>query len=111
MATLFLTLNKPAFDVMVTGEKSTEYRKASKWIESRLYDKDGKKKHYDAVHCVNGYGHDKPFFIATYRGFDKEIKGFNHDKPYSNGLVVGEIAPGDYKIYLGHIVRKGNLKQ
>ena len=37
MKVLRLTLKKKAFDVMVTGEKQEEFRKYSKWIESRLF--------------------------------------------------------------------------
>lgn len=58
MSTLNLSLHKLPFDVMLTGEKDKEYRKPSKWIVSRLYNKDGTLKKYDVVKFVNGYGHD-----------------------------------------------------
>ena len=50
MSTLKLSINKKAFDVMVTGEKTEEFRDESKWIMSRL------KKDYDFVQFTNGYG-------------------------------------------------------
>jgi hypothetical protein len=36
MKILHLTLSKLPFEVMATGEKTTEYRKPSKWILSVL---------------------------------------------------------------------------
>ena len=107
--TLHLTLNRKAFEVMVTGEKSTEYRKFSKWIESRLIDKNGNPKEYDNVKFVNGYGYDRPYFLADYKGFEKELIGFNHNKPYSNGLKVGIVEKGDFKIFLGSVFFRGNM--
>ena len=38
--TLHLNINKTPFEIMVTGEKPEEYRKPTKWIISRLYNKD-----------------------------------------------------------------------
>jgi hypothetical protein len=83
--TLFLTLNKKAFDIMVTGEKKIEYRDPSPWILSRL------SKDYDFVKFVNGYGDDRPYFIAKYLKWDIDKK---------SGVV---------RIYLGPVVQKGNL--
>ena len=40
---------------MVTGKKTIEYRRPSKWIKDRLVDKE-----YEVVKFVNGYGDDKP---------------------------------------------------
>lgn len=102
MRTLNLTLSKQPFDVMVTGEKTTEYRRHSKWILSRL-----KGKTYDQVKFVNGYGADKPYFVAKYRGWDIETNPYQ--VIYSNGLEV-ESTKGTVKIFLGEIVETGNLK-
>lgn len=99
--TLYLTLSKKAFDVMVTGEKSIEYRKFSNWIISRLL-----KKKYDFVKFTNGYGADRPYFIARYSGW--EVEHCQNWKKYSNGLEV-DCPPGTVKIYIGNIVEKGNL--
>lgn len=107
MKTLYLTLKKAAFDVMVTGEKPFEYRKDSKWIRSRLFDsKTGKRKKYDFIHFTNGYGNDKPYFIVEYNGFTQFECDTNLYKPYSNGLIVGLMGPRDFKIFLGEIVEK-----
>ena len=96
MTTLKLSINKKAFDVMVTGEKCEEFRDESKWILSRL------KKSYDYIQFTNGYGNERPVFIAEYLGHSVA----NVDKVYSNGLVVkGE------KIVLrfGKIIEKRNV--
>ena len=44
MKTLYLTLKKKPFEVMKIGEKKSEYRENSKWMRSRLFNKDGTKK-------------------------------------------------------------------
>jgi len=98
---LHLTLSKMPFEVMVTGEKSTEYREPSKWILSRLQGKD-----YDLIKFVNGYGSEKPYFIAKYRGWEIETNPYSVD--FSNGLKV-TTKKGTVKIYAGEIVERGNL--
>lgn len=100
--TLHLTLHLSAFEVMVTGEKRLEFRKPGKWINSRLFRKDGTKKQYDFIKFVNGYGDDKPYFICKYMGFEYEYGTFL----YSNGLEV-EVS-NDYAIKCGDITEIGN---
>lgn len=92
---------------MVTGEKPEEFRNPSRWIKVRLYGKDFSRIEYDVVKFVNGYGPDKPYFIAYYKGF--EYAKINEVKEYSNGLRVF-IARQDVIIKLGSIIEKGNLK-
>lgn len=99
---LHLTLKKLPFDVMITGEKRIEYRGSSKWMLSRLEDKD-----YELIKFVNGYGNDKPYFFSKYEGW--EIEMFDNVINYSNGLIV-ESNKGTIKIKLGKIIEKGNLK-
>ena len=106
--TLHLTLSEKPFQVMVTGEKPVEFRKPSDWIKSRLFNKDGSRKDYDVVKLVNGYGKDKPFFIAIFNGFDQASE--DSIQTYSNGLEVN-IEENDFRIFLGDITKKGNLKQ
>ena len=101
MKTLYLTLSKMPFDVMVTGEKTTEYRNPSKWILSRLQGKD-----YDLIKFVNGYGSEKPYFISKFRGW--EIETDPYSVVFSNGLKV-DSKKGTVKIYAGDIVERGNL--
>jgi hypothetical protein len=97
---LYLTLKKPQFQVTFSGEKKSEFRRPSKWIESRLVNKE-----YDQIKFTNGYGSDKPFFIC-------ECLGWSFAKPnshtYSNGLVVN-VSEGYFEIKLGEIISSGNI--
>jgi hypothetical protein len=106
MNTLHLTLSKKPFEVMVTGEKAVEYRKPTAWIKSRLLDKQGEAKKYDQVKFVNGYGADKPYFIAKFKGFI--LNPYPQEIEFSNGLIVN-VSPDDIKILIGEIIEKGNL--
>ena len=111
---LRLTLHKKAFEVMVTGEKTEEYRKPSVWINSRLYQKKtlGKflyhePKEYDLVIFTNGYGKDKPYFIAQM--INHSPSNHHAEYCYSNGLQV-EVTPGMHIIKLGNILEVGNYE-
>lgn len=97
MATLKLTLSKKPFDVMRTGEKTTEFRRMSKWMTSRLYNKNGVLREYKYVEFVNGYGATKPRFTVEFKGVE-----IINDKlfTYSNGLKV-DITEPTYAINLG----------
>jgi hypothetical protein len=97
---LRLTLHRKAFEIMITGEKTTEYRQQSKWIMSRLYG-----KHYDLVEFSNGYSKVSPKFTAIYRGWSVEPTGYSVD--YSNGLKV-DCKAGTVKIYLGPVLQIEN---
>ena len=101
---LTLTLHRAAFAVMVTGEKHIEIREAKKWIKSRL-----ENRTYKTVRFVNGYGHDKPYFVAEYLGY-YIFEGDNATKyTYSNEFKAYAFK-GDYVIQLGAITERGNLK-
>lgn len=104
--TLNLTLKKLPFEVMITGEKKIEYRKPSKWIESRLFDKELNIKPYDYIKFSNGYSKNSPYFICLFGGVGTSIT--ESEIKYSNGLIVNK-EEGDYKIYLGEIIEKGNI--
>ncbi|MBC7766554.1 hypothetical protein H7Y21_00985 [Arenimonas sp.] len=98
---LYLTLKKPQFQVTVSGEKKSEFRRPSKWILSRVLN-----KQYDFVKFTNGYGSDKPSFRC-------EFKGWKYAEPkryvYSNGLVVN--TDSNYiEIVLGCILEVENYK-
>ena len=92
---------------MVTGEKKEEFRKHSKWMYSRLYDRDWNEKEYDLIKFVNGYGKDKPYYVCKYAGF-MECYMNVADRKYSNGLIVTGIGKGDLIIYCGEIIERGN---
>ncbi len=99
MSTLKLTLSKKPYEVMVTGEKTEEYRRASKWIESRLFDKKGNPRGYEFVQFTNGYKKDSPKFICQYKGVSLVE---NVQETFSNGLTL-DINEPTYVIQLGHI--------
>lgn len=101
---LHLTLKAEPFEVMLKGEKKTEYREPSKWILSRL----NPTKKYDLIKFVNGYGSDKPFFVAKFLGWEFH-KGEPTDKVFSNGLII-KIETGVVKIHFGEVSETGNLK-
>jgi hypothetical protein len=109
LKTLNLSLKKQWFDLMVTGEKTEEFRKGSDWIRSRLFNPDGTRKKYDVIKFVNGYGGNKPYFICKYINFI-ECYFSIIAREYSNGLRVEGIGKGDFIIICGDIIEKGNLK-
>lgn len=111
MKILHLSLRKEPFDVMISGEKTIEFRHPSEWLKSRL------KQEYTHVQFTNGYGKDRPYFICEL----KEVKNVNHthsetiSEPwpltfvkYSNGLKVN-ISGELIWLYLGKIIKGGNL--
>ena len=107
---LHLSIKKEYFEVMVTGEKTFEFRKPSDWNKSRLFEKhktygDELPKKYGYVRFTNGYGNDKPYFTCVFLGFQKAKD--NYMKKYSNGETV-KIFKGDFIISLGKIVEIGN---
>ncbi len=106
--TLFLSLGEEPFDVMVTGEKTEEFRKPSNWIKSRLFDKNGEPRDYNHVKFVNGYGHDKPQFLVDFKGF--RVSQVKQTIKFSNGLLV-EVEKGDFIIELGAVFYKLNIKK
>lgn len=109
MRTLNLTLKKPPFDTMLSGEKTLEYREPTDWIISRLFDKKGFRKKYDTVKFVNGYGSDKPYFIAEFKGWEP-VYLKSHKINYPSGFEL-QIEEGYYiVIKLGKILESGNLK-
>lgn len=111
---LRLTLSKLPFELMVTGEKKIEYRKPSKWILSRLFEKDGvTPKEYDLICFTHGYGSHRPYFICEYWHFIPLHKEKNHYiglMEYANGLKF-KIEEGDIAIACGKIILKGNLNK
>ena len=101
MKTLQLTLKKKWFDLMITGEKTEEFRVNKPYWVSRL-----EGKEYDRVRFTNGYGKDRPWFEAEFKGWD--AFPWSDERRYSDGSVL-EIPPGTIVIKLGGVVDKGNL--
>lgn len=103
---LKISVYKKAFDVMHTGEKGQEFRKPTKWIKQRLFNKDGTLKHYDYIQIVNGYGGHRPQFTAKYGGFI--VRERKSVRKYSNGITV-EVLAGHIDIKLSTIISKENI--
>lgn len=104
MKILHLSVYNEPFELMLSGEKLREYRKPSKWILSRLLNKNGTRKNLDIVNISNGYG-NVPKFTRKYKGFIISSKRFT--KKYSNGLVV-EVMQGDIIIKLGRLIESSS---
>jgi hypothetical protein len=83
--TLYLTLKKRWFNMIVHGGKREEYREIKEYWEKRLM-KDGKIRQFEEVVFRNGYGKDSP--KATFDlnhiwiGKGKEEWGAEKDKEY-----------------------------
>ena len=100
--TLTLTIRRKWFDLIATGEKTEEYRRVSKWIHSRLFEKDNvTPRQYSYVRLRNGYSEKSPTIVCKWLGF-RELKN-GVAKTYRNGLVV-EYSDVVYAISLGPIV-------
>ena len=97
---LHLSLKHEPFEVMITGEKTNEYRQPSDWIKKRLFNKDGSPKHYDTIKFTNGYGPLRPMFICEFKGFMEICWTGKYE--FSNGLIVN-VTPGVFDIKLGKI--------
>lgn len=104
---LKLTVKEPWFTLMAKGEKVIEFRTPSKWIKSRLYDKNGESRHYDYVSITNGYGKDRPAFLARYEGFGT---GYNNEYVFSDGSRLTPQAE-DFALFLGEITMSINIKK
>jgi hypothetical protein len=108
---MHLTLHRAAFDVMVTGEKNEEFRTVTKFINNRLFDYRDEPKIIKLVKFVNGYGNDKPAFIAEYKSVQCcfEKYGYCFSRTYSNGLKIRKINTEElYVINLGEVLTKYN---
>jgi hypothetical protein len=105
---LHLTLNKQWFDLMIEGHKKQEFRDSSKWIETRLFHPDGRRKQYDYIKFTNGYGSKHAWFITEFKGFTKTE--FSVFKEYNSGVKL-LVHPNTYCILLGKIVKFGNYEK
>ena len=73
--------------MILSGEKKVENREIKGHWSKRLED-----KQYDYIHFVNGYGKHRPWV---------DVKMLSVVKDRSENL---------YKIHLGEILKKGNIK-
>lgn len=71
-STLKIVIKAEWFDQIASKKKKIEYRELTAFWTSRLYDKDGKKRHYDLIEFINGYNTDARRLITKYEGFSKK---------------------------------------
>lgn len=71
MKILHLNLKKKYFNLILLGEKTTEYREIKEYWVKRLQNKE-----YDVIRFQNGYSKDAPFFFAEYLGYEIENRTF-----------------------------------
>lgn len=91
---LHLTLKKVWFDLMKKGDKTIEVRKPSKWILSRL-----ENKEYDFIKFRHGYAKNADSFMAKYKGYEvqKELEQLTYI--YNDRFVLAEAEKGDVIIH------------
>ena len=106
--TLHLTLKQPWFNLMLTGEKTKEYRDPSKWIMSRLFWEQNPRlpKKFDRVRYTNGYGAHRPWFECKFNGAG--LATLNETLFYNNGDKL-ELHGKFLIIMNGDILDNGNI--
>jgi hypothetical protein len=98
--TLELVLKRKWFELMIDGKKKIEIRTKKKYWESRLVG-----KNFDLVKFRNGYKTKSPFFICKFIKIEVSKK----DDEISFEGEIAKINKGDFIIFLGDIIEKGNL--
>lgn len=71
MDTLKIFIKGKWFDMIASNEKKIEYRAVSPFWDSRLYDKEGKRRQYERIEFINGMKPDSRRLITEYLGFSK----------------------------------------
>ena len=105
---LHLTLKKKWFDLIASGEKTTEYRENKLYWQKRLFLDNGKSKKFDIVCFKNGYG--------NVPSIDVKIDSITLNDTKAACPIHGEILFGELviSIKLGKILcrnlRKGDRK-
>lgn len=104
MRVLNLTLKKHWFDLILSGDKTFEYREyKDHWIK-RLLDKGTKS--FDEIHFINGYGKHRPWMKTDFIGMGvmdgKNISPSNEEPIDKNKMY--------FVIAIGNILDFGNLK-
>lgn len=87
---LHLTLKKKWFDMILSGEKTEEYREIKDYWKNRFLTVEApfvhRFKNYSKIKFTNGYSKNAPFFIIECLGIDygkgKEDWGVEKGKDY-----------------------------
>lgn len=98
MRILHLTVNKKWFDLIVSGEKTMEYREDKPYWQKRLVNENGEGRVFDIVRFKNGYGN-----VPT---VDVEFKEILFTCPEWCTPKHGEVLKGDdtIVIVLGKVI-------
>ncbi len=86
MKTLHLTLMKEWFDQILAGTKKIEYREIKPYWTKRLFDENGKSKHYDIIEFRNGYSKDCRKMRVEFKGLRVGKKNYE--------LILGDVLKG-----------------
>lgn len=90
--TLYLTLQKKWFDLILNGQKKEEFREIKPYWTKRLF-----KHPFKQVQFRNGYQKDAPTFVIECKGIDYYSS--------SNDLGLDSVI----RIKLGKIISKKNI--
>jgi len=95
MKILHLTLKKKWFDQILAGTKKIEYREIKPYWTKRLFDKDGKPKHYDIIEFRNGYSKEArkmqvEFNEVRTSRLKEDVLGWNKGMNVY-GIILGEV--------------------
>jgi hypothetical protein len=72
MNILKIVIKGEYFDLIASKKKKIEYREASPFWQSLLYDTEGKKRSYDKIEFINGYNKNARRMEVKYEGFNKK---------------------------------------
>jgi len=103
-AVLQLTLKKPWFDLIASGEKVFEYREYKQHWMSRLLGKNGCQD-FDEVRFTHGYGKHRPFIRCEFIG--TAIMAGEYCEPDNNEQL--ENSQMYFVIGLGKVLEIGNV--
>lgn len=93
---LHLTLKKKWFDMILSGEKTEEYREIKPYWMKRLFN-----KHFDVIKFRNGYSKNSPWMIVELRSIHGAMQGkAKWGAPDCNVI----------SLKLGKIIEKGNCE-
>ena len=106
--TLKLNVTYAAFVPMVMGLKKVEYRAASKWMQNRLFYKNGLPKKIEKVMITAGYGKTRPSFICYFIKAEKAFSNNEHIHYPETDFTV-HLDGEHYRIHLGQIMSVSNF--
>lgn len=95
MEILHLTLKKKWFDMILSGEKTEDYRSIKPYWNIRL-----SKKKYTHIKFINGYGSDKPAILIELKEILRSLGIIEWGAPEAEQVYI---------LRLGKIIKEFNL--